>query len=216
MSKRALVEHRPWLLASVVAGVAFYFLWNNAVAEGLWGILLKGSAVGLLAIYAMRRTRGADGAILVIALALSAAGDMVLELDFMAGGVLFAISHLVAIILYARNLRDEPAPSQYLGALAFVIAGPLVSWLLSERVDLAVYGAVLGAMAAGAWMSRFRRTRVALGAALFVVSDWLIFSRFGTFNLGVLPDILVWPLYYAGQVMIATGVVQTLRADHES
>jgi hypothetical protein len=55
-----------------------------------------------------------------------------------------------------------------------------------------------------------------LGAALFVVSDWLIFSRFGTFNLGVLPDILVWPLYYAGQVMIATGVVQTLRADHES
>jgi len=216
MSKRALAEHRPWLLASVVAGVAFYFLWNNAIAEGLWGILLKGSAVGLLAIYAMRRTRGVDGAILVIALALSAAGDMVLELDFRAGGALFVLSHLVAIVLYARNLRDEPLPSRYLGAFALLIAGPLVSWLLAERADLAVYGAVLGAMAAGAWMSRFRRSRVGLGAILFVASDWLIFSRFGTFDLGVLPDMLVWPLYYAGQVMIATGIVQTLRADHES
>ena len=216
MSKRALAEHRPWLLASVVAGVAFYFLWNNAIAEGLWGILLKGSAVGLLAIYAMRRTRGVDGAILVIALALSAAGDMVLELDFRAGGALFVLSHLVAIVLYARNLRDEPAPSRYLGAFALLIAGPLVSWLLAERADLAVYGTVLGTMAAGAWTSRFRRSRVGLGAILFVASDWLIFSRFGTFDLGVLPDMLVWPLYYAGQVMIATGIVQTLRADHES
>ena len=216
MAKRALVEHRPWLLASVVAGVAFYFLWNNAIAEGLWGILLKGSAVGLLAIYAMRRTRGIDGAILVIALALSAAGDMVLELDFTAGGVLFMLSHGVAILLYGRNLRKSPTPSQRLLALTLAVAAPFLSFLLSGRIDIAAYGAVLGAMAAGAWLSRFPRYRVGLGAVLFVASDWLIFSRLGPLDLAPLPDLLVWPLYYAGQVMIATGVVQTLRADHES
>jgi hypothetical protein len=49
-----------------------------------------------------------------------------------------------------------------------------------------------------------------------MASDWLLFSRFGPINLAPFPDLLVWPLYYAGQVMIATGVVQTLRADHES
>jgi hypothetical protein len=26
-----------------------------------------------------------------------------------------------------------------------------------------------------------------------------------------LPDVLVWPLYYVGQFLIAVGVVQTLR-----
>jgi hypothetical protein len=57
---------------------------------------------------------------------------------------------------------------------------------------------------------------VGLGSVLFVASDWLIFSRMGAFNLAPLPDMLVWPLYCAGQLMIATGVVQTLRADHES
>jgi hypothetical protein len=46
-----------------------------------------------------------------------------------------------------------------------------------------------------------------------VISDWLIFSRGGSLDLGVLPDLLIWPLYYAGQVMIATGIVQCLRGE---
>ncbi|MEQ8771603.1 MAG: lysoplasmalogenase family protein, partial [Erythrobacter sp.] len=179
MAKRALADHRPWLLASVVAACAYYFLWNNPIAEGVWGILLKGSGVGLLAVYAMRRTRGTGGAILVTALALSAAGDMAIEISFEAGGALFIASHLAAILLYARNLRNRPVTSQRLLALALMIAGPLLSWLLSGRLDIAAYGAVLGAMAGCAWISRFPRYRVGLGAVLFIVSDWLLFSRFG-------------------------------------
>lgn len=216
MAKRALVEHRPWLLASVVAACAHYFLRNNPVGEGVWGILLKGAGVALLAVYAMRRTRGADGAILVISLALSAAGDMAIINSLEAGGALFLLAHLVAILLYARNLRENPSASQRLLALALLVAAPLFAWLLSGRLDIAGYGAVLGAMAAGAWLSRFPRYRVGLGAVLFVASDWLLFSRLGPMNLSPLPDLLVWPLYYCGQVMIATGVVQTLRADHDS
>ena len=46
-----------------------------------------------------------------------------------------------------------------------------------------------------------------------LVSDWLIFSRMGTFDLGVLPEIMIWPLYFAAQLMIATGVVQVLRGE---
>ena len=48
---------------------------------------------------------------------------------------------------------------------------------------------------------------------LFVVSDWLIFARLGPIDLAPLPDLLIWPLYYAGQVMIATGIVQCLRGE---
>ena len=68
-------------------------------------------------------------------------------------------------------------------------------------------------MAAAAWMSRFPRYRVGIGAVLFVASDFLIFSGMGPFELAPLPDILVWPLYYGGQLLIATGAVQTLRGE---
>ena len=46
-AKRALIEHRPWLFASLVAGIGYYFLWNNPIA-GAWLILLKGAGVGFL------------------------------------------------------------------------------------------------------------------------------------------------------------------------
>lgn len=213
MAKRALMEHRPWLLLSVIAAVAYYFVWNNPI-PGTYLIALKGAGVGLLAIYALRRTRGLDGAILVIALGLSAVADMALELSFGVGGALFAASHVVAITLYMRNRRENTVWSQRFLALALIFATPYIAYLLSERIEVAVYASILGLMAAAAWTSRFPRYRVGIGALLFVASDWLIFSRMGPLDLGDIPDILIWPLYYAGQLMIATGVVQTLRGEH--
>lgn len=212
MSRHALIEHRPWLLASVIAACAYYFLWNNPIGE-LYLIGLKGAGVGLLAVYAFRRTKGLDGAILTFALILSAAADMVLVLDMSAGGALFALSHIAAIALYLRNRRKSTSTSQKLLAAALFAGAPTVSYLLSQDLMIAVYALTLGAMAAAAWMSRFPRYRVGIGAVLFVISDWLIFSEVGPIDLSPLPSILIWPLYYGGQLMIATGVVQTLRGE---
>ena len=212
MAKIALIEHRPWLLASLCASLAFYLLAGSPLGE-FWQILLKGAGVGFLAIYAWQRTSGLDGAILTLALALSAAADMTLELNFEAGGALFALSHAVAVVLYLRNRRDRTAPSQLMLAIALLVVTPLVSFLLSERIEIAAYSLFLGVMAAAAWTSRFPRYRVGAGAVLFVLSDWLIFSQMGSFDLGLLPDYLIWPVYFAGQFMIATGVVQCLRGE---
>ncbi len=212
MPKRALVEHRPWLLLGIAAALAYYFLWNNPIG-GTYLILLKGAGVGFLAIYAAYRAPGFDGKLLVGALALSALADMALELWFQVGGALFAASHIVAVVLYMRNRREQPTLSQKLLGAVLLVVVPVLSWVLSADLYVGIYAITLGAMAAAAWTSRFPRYRVGLGALLFVVSDWLIFGRMGPYDLAPLPDILVWPLYYAGQLMIATGVAQTLRGE---
>jgi hypothetical protein len=217
MAKRALIEQRPWLLASIAAAAAFYFLRDNPVGEGTWGLLAKGASVGLLALYALLRTppgkHRADGLLLTLALALASAGDVAIELDFVMGGAFFAAAHVAALVLYLRNRHKRPSPVQKLIGLALLIGTPLVSYVLSEQVEIAVYAAFLGAMASAAWMSHYPRYRVGTGAVLFVLSDWLIFSRMGAFDLAPLPDLLIWPLYYIGQVMIATGIVQCLRGE---
>jgi uncharacterized membrane protein YhhN len=217
MAKQALIEQRPWLLASIAAATAYYFLKDNPVGEGTWGMLLKGAGVGLLALYAMLRVprdrRGLDGWLLVLALALASVGDMAIENWFTVGGAFFAAAHCVAVALYLRNPRARHSPSQKMLSLALLVGTPLVSFLLSGKVEIAIYAGFLGMMAATAWYSRFPRYRVGTGAVLFVISDWLIFSRGGPIDLGVLPDLLIWPLYYAGQVMIATGIVQCLRGE---
>lgn len=212
MPKRALVEHRPWLLAAVAAALGFYFLWNNPIG-GIYLILLKGAGVGFLTVYAWYRAPGLDGRLLTAALALSALADMALELWFEVGGALFAASHIFAVALYLRNRRQEPTRSQLLLGAVLLVAVPACSYGLSGDPLIGVYAITLGLMAAAAWISRFPRYRVGIGAFLFVLSDWLIFSRLGPYDLAPLPEILVWPLYFAGQLMIATGVVQTLRGE---
>lgn len=217
MARQALIEQRPWLLASIASATAFYFLSDNPVFEGTWGLLAKGASMALLALYALLRVphgrRGADGVLLVVALVLASAGDVAIELDFVIGGAFFTAAHMVAVGLYLRNLHKRPSPTQKLIGAGLLIGTPLVSYLLSGEVQIAIYGSFLGAMASAAWMSHFPRYRVGTGAVLFVVSDWLIFARMGPLDLAPLPDLLIWPLYCAGQVMIATGIVQCLRGE---
>lgn len=214
MPHRALLDHRPWLFASLAASISYFFFRDNPV-PGLYLIAWKGAAVALLAVYAARRARGTDGWLLTAVMALGALGDMVLEVDMLAGGALFALGHVVAIVLFLRNPRLRRSRSQTTAAFALLIGPPLIAAMLAQadpRWPLAAgYAAIGGAMAATAWASRFPRYRVGIGAVLFAVSDLLIFAREG----GAIPEAiswwLVWPLYYAGQFLIATGVV---RAQH--
>ena len=214
MTRRALIDHRPWLLASLAASISYFFFRDNPV-PGLYLIAWKGAAVAFLAVYAARRGRGADGWLLTGVMTLGALGDMALELSLVTGGALFALGHLVAIVLFLRNPRERRTGSQILAAFALLVGPPLVGAMLAmpdPRWPLAAgYAAVVGAMAAAAWMSRFSRYRVGIGAVLFVASDLLIFAREGQALSEPVAWWLIWPLYYAGQFLIAIGVIGMLR-----
>ncbi|WP_435417551.1 lysoplasmalogenase family protein [Parerythrobacter aurantius] len=212
MSHHALIEERPWLLASIAAAVAFYFLRDNSLG-GIQLMALKGAGVALLAVYAFRRSAGRDGLLLTAYLALGALGDALMEIGALYGGPAFFAGHVAAIALYLRNRRPSSSGSRRATGGALLLLTPVVSFLLSGSYEVGVYGLALGGMAAGAWMSRFSRYRVGMGAVLFVMSDLLIFSEMGSFDLSPLPHYLIWPLYYLGQLLIAVGVVQTLLAD---
>ena len=211
MPKRALVDHRPWLLLSIVSAVAYYFLTDNPLG-GTWLILLKGGACMALAVYAWQRHDSANAKLIALYLLLCSLADMALELWFEIGGALFFTAHLAAISLYLRNRRIHLAPSQRILAALLLVATPLICWLLSDSTAVGLYGLALGGMAAGAWASRFPRYRVGAGAVLFVISDFLIFARMGG-NLEGVADLLVWPIYFSAQFLIATGVIRTLRGE---
>lgn len=212
MSRRALVEHRPWLLVGLLAALAFYFLSDEKVG-GLYLIALKGCSVAALAIYALVRCRSRHGYLIAAVMAFGAAGDVGMELDDTWGGGLFLVAHLIAIVFYRLNPRKTMAPSQWAAALALLVAVPLLAWMLTASTAATLYAVGLGAMASTAWASRFTRYRVGLGALLFVASDLLIFARIGGRLSTELTEWFVWPLYYAGQFLICTGVIQRLRRE---
>lgn len=215
MPKRALVERRPWLLGSIVAAISWFFL-RDAPVGGLYLIALKGAAVGMLAVYAWLRHAGRDATILTVALALAACGDIAMELDERWAGMLFLASNLLAVALYLHNRRQQLSGSQRAAGLALLLLTPAIAYsLAAARPVVGLLGLnpmVLGVMAAAAWTSRFPRYRVGIGALLLVAAGLLQIVGHGQFALGA----AIWPLAYLGQLMICTGVIRTLRRDHQA
>ena len=99
--------------------------------------------------------------------------------------------------------------------VALLLLTPTIAWFMpadrAEAPSVALYALALGAMAASAWASVFPRYRVGAGAALFLLSDLLLFAEMGPLQGHIVPQVMVWPVYYLGQLLIAVGVAQTLR-----
>ena len=210
-----LAHKRPYLLASLIAGISFPATWLFLPLDGgLIALVWKMAAVGLLVPFALHRHHVGECVPLAIILAFYALGDGLIEFSMVAGALAFAAGHLVAIWLYFRHRRVAPTFSQKLLAIAIFLLTPVIAYGLppttDEAVQVAAYSVILAAMAAMAWSSNFPRYRVGFGAVLFVISDLLIFAELGPLANSKVSGIAIWYLYYFGVLMIAVGVAQTL------
>lgn len=210
---------KPILIAAIVAGVT-YLPADWLLPHDHLLLAWKGAGVGLLAIWALFSLMSLDGLWIGGVLALGALGDVLIDrVGLVAGALAFLAGHLLAIGFYLRHRRN-PLPRDWAGiAGGRLILIPLMAFLLTDRTTIApattFYAMALGGMAAAASASRFPPHRVSLGAMLFAISDLLLFAHMGPLHRSLLPVILVWPLYFAGQLLIATGVVSTLAAERE-
>jgi uncharacterized membrane protein YhhN len=202
------------LLAAIIAAASYMVSWSWALPPAV-ATAWKGAGVALLALYAATRARSLDGWLLVAVLALGATGDVLLEvIGLTKGAVAFLAGHLVAVWLYLRNRRPTLGGGEW--ALAALLVPATVATAFALPADraaapgIALYSLGLSAMAACAWLSRFPRQRVALGALMFLVSDLLIFARAGPLHGQPWVNDAVWILYIAGQTLICIGVANAL------
>ncbi|MCG2841658.1 lysoplasmalogenase [Sandaracinobacter sp. RS1-74] len=200
------------LAAALVAGISYMASWGLALPDAA-AIAWKGAGVGLLATWASRQGRSVDHALLATVLTLGAAADMLLEVIFVAGAAVFALGHVVAIALYARNRRPGLGAKDLALAAALVGGGVAAAYHLASpdwAPSVAVYTLFLALMAAAALMSRFALAGV--GALLFLLSDLLIFARMDSLSGARWADFAIWGSYFAGQALIAWGVASGLRS----
>jgi uncharacterized membrane protein YhhN len=208
------------LIASILAGVSYVASWSLDLPQAA-ALTWKGLGVALLAVHAALNAqnlgkRRLDGWLLVAVMAFGALGDVLLGAAGLTVGALgFLAGHLAAIGLYWRNRRPTPSRSQLALAVVLVPAVVTIAFLLpvdrAGAPGVAVYSLGLALMASTAWLSRFPRYRVGIGALMFVVSDLIIFGRGGPWPDNFATGLAVWGLYYLGQLLICVGVVGTLQ-----
>ena len=199
------------LLAAIGVGFGLLYPLFWVLPIPAWAMIAaKGAGVGFLALAAAKSALDLDGWLLALVMALGAIGDVLLDIRFAAGAAGFAMGHLVAIWLYLRNRRAGARFADMAMAAALFWITSLVPFLLlqgrPEQPAFGAYGLLLGAMAASAWLSRFPRRLVALGAVLFVASDLLIAARLGMAARPIILGLAIWYLYFAGQFLIFFGI----------
>jgi len=207
------MRFRPLLYVSVAAS-AIYLLtarWQPFPGSAL----VKGCAVGALALLALRPRAERQGAgVLALALAFCTAGDILLDLDprlFAFGLGAFLLAHVTYIYLFARNRTSGGRLGARRVAAVVVIlvySGVLSAWIVPSvgalAVPVVVYICALTAMVCMAILARFRQPWAAVGAVLFLISDSLLAIH--KFKEPVpWRDVLVWSTYYLGQCGIALG-----------
>jgi len=207
------MRSRALLYASVAASAVYLLTGKWQPFPG--SAAVKGCAVGALAALALR-SRGVrrDAGVLSLGLALSTAGDVLLDLDprlFAFGLGAFLLAHLTYICLFVRNraagIRLDP-PHLAGVLLVLVYSATLALWIVPSVGELALpvilYICALTTMVCSAILARFQQRWVAVGAILFLVSDSLLaIHRFKT--PVPLHDYVVWTTYYLGQGGIALG-----------
>ncbi|OYY89192.1 MAG: hypothetical protein B7Y45_13255 [Sphingomonas sp. 28-66-16] len=202
------MRYLPLFVLALIAGGSFWATHWIAVDAPLL-LAWKGAGVALLAVWAALNARQFDGWLLTAVLTFGAIGDVLLNPANMAiGGLAFFIAHLAAIALYARRR------GRWAGAAPLIaVAVAAIAWSLpadrGAAAGIAFYALGLGGMAGTALVSRYPRA-VSLGAFMFVASDLLIFARLGPLHGSEIADVLIWPLYFGCQALVAWTVVRTL------
>ncbi|EZP83458.1 hypothetical protein BV97_01569 [Novosphingobium resinovorum] len=214
MPHRALIERRPWLLASIALAVAWVWL-RGSTLPGLYLIVLKGAPLALLAVYAVLRHRGNDTRSLAGMLGLEAVGSALWYDVPVIGLNAILIAFLIGLSLFLMHRRAVIDNGRKVAALALTLGTPLLCVFAADRAGVGVplfLGLALGGMAASAWISTFPRSRVGLGAGLIAAGVVLEIAAAGG---SAMLAMVVWPLFYIGNLVLATGVTGELRMREE-
>lgn len=203
------------LFLSAVCAVIYGMGWYP---EGVaWQVLAKAGGVGFLALFVLVTSQTSNHLILLLALLLSVAGDVLLaipaETSFLRGLAAFLVAHIIYIILFLKNrftYRDTSGLRVRISALLWAAVG-FSAFLLYPNlggmlIPVVVYSLVLTLMATTALMSRFPIRLLGTGAILFVISDGFLGAGvFLNFDFG--SPYIVWTTYYLAQLFITLSVM---------
>jgi len=202
---------------SLALGLSYLAICHNPVSG--WRSLWKTAPVASLAL-AVAQAGGPW--MLSLALGVGAVGDLALsrpgQRAFLAGMVAFGLAHMLYVMLFAATLLEtsaEPAPLRIgmtLALLTFVLSTEwwLIPFAGALRAAVRAYVAILGIMGVLAIWLPVDLWLVQLGAALFILSDFILSLE--SFRLPPGPKLrriasrAVWASYFAAQCALAYGL----------
>ena len=147
--------------------------------------------------------------LLPLGMLICAIGDIVIEIRFTRGGMLFGVGHLVYITAAMLLLQEVHATSIVCFLILAIFGAVLTVKYLTKkhRVLMLIYNTVISASFAMGLGMILQGTPgeglVGFGFMFLVISDWLL-ARNRTFKTSPTWSLVSLLFYFGGQIMIST------------
>lgn len=202
-------------LIALALAASIYMLLDGLAQQGPWMPVLKIVPIAILAWQAGRHLAGTTRTLALLALTLSAIGDVLLAVEFANHFIYGLGAFLLAQLTYAGNfLRSVRRPSLCMAGRAFsilVAAVLLAKQVLPAAGDLALpvafYIVAIVTMALSAALHRSGSSLLFAGALTFMASDALIaINRF--LDPVSLAGTWIMLTYYGAQALLVYGLIR--------
>ncbi|MDE7384611.1 MAG: lysoplasmalogenase [Anaeroplasmataceae bacterium] len=219
----------------VLIGDIFYILYGGLWRKGLTSALFLLLGILFFILTVLKKKKLKFPIFMLIGLAFTMIADIILNIHFIFGAILFAIGHIFYAISYYQLKRFS-----WLDLIcSCVLAVPAVLWItLASMFDfggalmeiVVVFYAIIISFMVGKAISNFISSilkhqdyRVELiiliGSILFFFSDcMLLLNKFGSFSKDAkeVLTILCLGSYYPAQIFLATSIEAYTRLDYHS
>ncbi len=211
MKKNILIVNFILMVAIIALDICYMFL------GGLWLKTITSltfvAVGGVNLVYCLKS--GADKKfpiMLVVALFIAMLGDVVINLHFMLGAIVFAIGHIFYFIAYCYIQKFKwtdllYALAIFVPSLIIILTMPFLTFdEIVMKVIVCVYALIISCMVGKAISNLVTQRNltnlvILIGSILFFISDMmLLFDVFGSLAA---TDFLCLATYYPGQFLIA-------------
>ena len=214
MKNKGIFALNLLLAVLVQASMIWYLdcggLWRKGLTS--FGFVLLG-VLNLAYLIAVRRKPFRFLGILVIGLVFAMLGDIVLNVNFIGGALLFAVGHIFYAISYAQLQRIGKLDLLLSGvifaaAALFLLLAPIFDFGDAVMKGICVGYALIISLMFSKAVSNYRRNKcrayalMALGSAMFVFSDFMLLLDVFA-NGPAITDTLCVMTYFPGQCIQA-------------
>lgn len=204
------------LILAIVVGDICYTTLGGLWLKGLTSLFFV--LLGACNVFFLAKCKREDlkfGIFMLIGLFVCFVADIVLNLNFMFGAIIFALGHVFYIIAYSIHKKLKisdliPSVIIFVPVTLLIVFLPIFNFggIVMELVCI-IYALIISIMV-GKSISNFIREKsllnllIMIGSLLFMFSDlMLLFANFA--NVSRLFDILCLATYYPGQAMLASS-----------
>ena len=215
--KKIILFFNILLSIAILTGDVFYIingkLWVKSITS--IGFVLM-ALINFVFVLKTRKENIGFACIMLSGLTFAMQGDILLEIEFIVGAILFAVGHIFYFVAYSKLikfiLKDLVyALAIFVPAASLILFVPIFDYGTSVLKVLCVIYALIISIMVGKSISNFIKSKTSLnlilmlGSILFVFSDlMLLFAEFA--HLPIV-GILCLATYYPAEIMLAYSIM---------